>query len=316
MVEFDEASYLRSNPDVAEAVDAGQFRSGREHFELHGRAEGRSPGGERPTPSQSNEAATTDSLLRFEQRLPSAQTAVDLFAGRWASDLRPLLGVDNTGAAPLFTDDVRPQQAANTLGHGGRFDQMTVLELGPLEAAHSFSLEKLGAAEVTAVEASAEAFLKCLIVKEILQLARCHFLYGDAVRYLEATESTFDLVFCSGVLYHMEDPVRLIRLVAGVTDRCFVWSHYYDPDRHPVPFRPVDYSSDGFRATYWSHTYGDRSSQFWGGNRPTAVWLERDSLIEAFRSCGLTEITVIQEDNAHPNGPSITFAAQRSEERP
>jgi SAM-dependent methyltransferase len=38
---FDESGYLAANPDVAEAVRAGQFRNGRQHFEGHGRREGR-----------------------------------------------------------------------------------------------------------------------------------------------------------------------------------------------------------------------------------------------------------------------------------
>jgi SAM-dependent methyltransferase len=38
---FDEAAYLLLNPDVAAAVADGVFASGREHFELHGRSEGR-----------------------------------------------------------------------------------------------------------------------------------------------------------------------------------------------------------------------------------------------------------------------------------
>src|SRR5438270_6415730 len=38
---FDESGYLAANPDVAEAVRKGQFRSGRQHFEGHGRKESR-----------------------------------------------------------------------------------------------------------------------------------------------------------------------------------------------------------------------------------------------------------------------------------
>jgi GT2 family glycosyltransferase len=38
---FDEALYLRLNPDVAKAVAAGTFRSGAEHYQHFGRAEGR-----------------------------------------------------------------------------------------------------------------------------------------------------------------------------------------------------------------------------------------------------------------------------------
>jgi ectoine hydroxylase-related dioxygenase (phytanoyl-CoA dioxygenase family) len=40
---FSEASYLRRYPDVAAAVQAGQFQSGQAHFESHGRREGRLP---------------------------------------------------------------------------------------------------------------------------------------------------------------------------------------------------------------------------------------------------------------------------------
>jgi SAM-dependent methyltransferase len=38
---FDERSYLASNPDVAAAVQAGQLSSGRRHFDVFGRREGR-----------------------------------------------------------------------------------------------------------------------------------------------------------------------------------------------------------------------------------------------------------------------------------
>ena len=38
---FDEAGYLRLNPDVGQAVMIGQFESGYSHYLLHGKAEGR-----------------------------------------------------------------------------------------------------------------------------------------------------------------------------------------------------------------------------------------------------------------------------------
>lgn len=38
---FDEASYLERYPDVITAIQQGRFASGRQHFELHGRKEGR-----------------------------------------------------------------------------------------------------------------------------------------------------------------------------------------------------------------------------------------------------------------------------------
>jgi hypothetical protein len=41
---FDENDYLEFNPDVAASIQRGEFKSGLEHFKLHGLKEGRFPG--------------------------------------------------------------------------------------------------------------------------------------------------------------------------------------------------------------------------------------------------------------------------------
>lgn len=45
MSAFDELAYLQANPDVYEAVMAGAFQSGEEHYITYGKQEGRSPSG-------------------------------------------------------------------------------------------------------------------------------------------------------------------------------------------------------------------------------------------------------------------------------
>lgn len=42
-VAFDEAYYLKTNPDVAAAVKRGEFKSGLQHYQRHGAKEGRNP---------------------------------------------------------------------------------------------------------------------------------------------------------------------------------------------------------------------------------------------------------------------------------
>ena len=58
-------------------------------------------------------------------------------------------------------------------------------------------LEAAGAT-VIGVEANKDAFLKCLVVKELLQLQRCSFLCGDAIEYLQETADKFDVCVASG----------------------------------------------------------------------------------------------------------------------
>lgn len=249
-------------------------------------------------------------LVRFENRAPSAQTAVDVFRGRWACDLHPLLGVDGTGLNLLFTQDRRPEIAATALGRDD-YAGLHVLEIGPLEAAHTYRLEQMGAESITCVESSVEAWLKCLVVKEVLGLTRSTFHLGDIIGFLEGNRRHFDLVYCSGVLYHMADPVELIRHIADAADSCFVWTHVYDPERHPVPFAAEPVERLGIQVDYWTHHYGSKAANYWGGIDPTAAWLTREDLLRAFTASSLSNINFIEDQLDHPNGPAIMFTASR-----
>src|SRR6187549_1828057 len=96
---------------------------------------------------------------------PSGQNAIDIFKGEWSSQFPPEAGEIQAGQWKLFEDT----RLAWGLGRLGGIDGGNVLELGPLEAGHTYMLERAGAASVVAVEANTRAYLKCLIVKEILQ---------------------------------------------------------------------------------------------------------------------------------------------------
>lgn len=66
-----EDAYLKSNPDVAQAVASGQFRSGLQHFEAFGKIEGRTWGGQgnRDVPAADVAAIKASKLLRIEPLL-------------------------------------------------------------------------------------------------------------------------------------------------------------------------------------------------------------------------------------------------------
>jgi hypothetical protein len=257
------------------------------------------------------------SFNKFEHRSPSHQNAVDLFKGKWASDLSEVSAVTESGPHKLFTSNVAAS-AAQHLGSGGRFDGMKVLELGPLEGAQTYQLEQMGARSIVAIEANAEAFLKCLVVKEVASLRNAQFFLGDFVEYLAHCKERFDLVFASGVLYHMRDPINLIHLIASVTDRCFVWTHHYDA-AHPgaAAMKPKVVTSHGVEATYYQFDYPDMNyDKFFGGNKPTTSWMERGTILNTFRHVGFDQITVLSEQADNPSGPWFSFVAKRSVPQP
>ena len=251
---------------------------------------------------------------------PSKQNMLDIFKGPWSSRLPDNFGLfTEPGTARLFEDD-RIVWAEQTLGN---FSNWKILELGPLEGGHSYMFHSRNAKKVISIEANTRAFLKCLCIKEILKLDRVEFKLGDFMSFLENHDSKYDMVFASGVLYHMEEPIRLLKLMSRATDRLFIWSHYYDQGvianrkelRHK--FRPVSsFEYDGVSYEYSTQSYKDALDWlgFCGGSKPVSRWLTRDSVLKALRQFGFSDIQM-GADNFdhpdHPNGPAFAICAQK-----
>ncbi len=150
---------------------------------------------------------------------------------------------------------------------------------------------------MAAIEANNNAYLKCLVVKELLGMSRCSFLYGDVVGYLEQRDSDFDVCWCAGILYHMADPVRLLQLISGRASRLYIWTHYYDEaviaadpsKRRPFAERVTTQASHGgYPHTLHRHDYGRSPGlrHFWGGNQRFSNWLELDGIVGALEHFG------------------------------
>lgn len=94
---FDEAGYLAANPDVAAAVAAGHFRSGRAHFDRHGHGEGRRqrlPYTEAFLSAKSRKLARLRSLIRPDMPHREEPMCLDFLT----DDLRRAFGIDDGGA--------------------------------------------------------------------------------------------------------------------------------------------------------------------------------------------------------------------------
>lgn len=256
-----------------------------------------------------------DPLDRYVVTAPSAQNALDLFAGNWYSALPSVLGLE-AGTMPFFDD---PRIKA-VLRHLDSIKSYKVLELGPLEGGHTYLLHEAGA-RVVSIEGSAKSFLKCLVVKEILNLNRAHFVLGDFMPYLETTNERFDLVVASGVLHHSADPISLLKLTRRVADKVAIWTHYWDADamasndtlaplfRSPAVPTPFGTSEVRLHPRYDDGAVPKPESCC--GPHATSLWFERDDLFTVLSSIGLSQITVLDEDLRHPNGPAILLCAER-----
>lgn len=249
----------------------------------------------------------------FIRSSPDIQNVLDLFHGEWSTIMPSDLGaVSHPGYAELFSDP-RIGWANEVLGP---IEGSNILELGPLEGAHSYLLERLGAASITAIEGNSRAFLKCLCMKEVMGMRRVTYKLGNFVPYLKDCEP-FDVIIACGVLYHMTDPILLLERITSKADRIMIWTHYYDHDviqtredniqfAKPVTLKGTNYR--GAKRFYPEAALAWRG--FSGGSENYAIWLERDSLLRFFTDRGF-ETSVAFDQIPNPNGPALAICARR-----
>lgn len=253
-------------------------------------------------------------LDAYVQEAPSGAAAIEVFGGQWSSRLPPPYD-KISGSAELFAD-ARIDWMLEVLGgvRGGR-----VLELGPLEAGHTYMLDRAGAASITAVEGNTRAFLKCLIVKELFRLERSHFLCGDIQAFLAECHDTYDVCLASGVLYHMRQPVEVLQEMARLSDRLVLWTHYYDPAVLDEPEVAAHFGPQSSRTvgdlTFTEHHYEYNDALAWegfcGGSAHYANWIERETILESLRRAGFSSIEIGFDEPMTPRGPAFAVVAQR-----
>lgn len=247
---------------------------------------------------------------------PGPQQVLDVFRGEWSSAMPQGLGLrTEPGQARLFADDRVTWAVTLAGGVAGR----RILEIGPLEGGHSWMLEQAGAAEVVAVEANTRSFLKCLCVKEVLGMRAVRFLLGDGVAFMERDPGGWDMVFASGILYHMQDPAALLRLLPRMAPRLLLWTHYFDEAvirgsrALAHKFGRLEHgTSDGFDYEFVEQSYKEALawSGFCGGSAPTSRWLTRRSILGLLGHLGYGRIEVSFDTPDHPNGPAFAVYAE------
>lgn len=305
--DFNSDVYLSLHPDVrAAGVDPAQ------HYLEFGINENRQY-------KVVNNSLQTE-MAKYDANEPSDINAFNLFNESWSTAFRDLDGKSLTSGVFDGTNDPRLEWLVSNLNVKNK----KILELGPLEGAHSIFLEKLGA-EILAIEANIGAFLRCLIVKNQYSL-NAKFLLGD-FNSLKIEGDQFDLVLASGVLYHMSDPVSFLEKFSKCSDNLFLWTHYFENDlslwnsnlkeqlnngkwnyKEPeiVKFRDIE-------VKIIKQKYGESLgwSGFCGGPQDYSYWIDKNDLLNLLRTLGYRDIDLAFDEPFHQNGPSFCIYARK-----
>lgn len=257
-----------------------------------------------------------DKLDEYVTSIPSYQNAIDALPG-WNHAFPEHFGLQ-AGPVHLHNDP----RILWAIEQYGSLEGRRILEIGPLEAAHTYMLDKHGPAVIDAVEANKLCYLRCLVTKEIMQIKSARFHLGDCQLWLEQRDESYDLIVASGVLYHMQNPVRFLEDVARRSDAVFIWTHYVDDQMMPVgdPRRSafvgapeiVQVGSQSVRMLPRSYHQAWRDKAFCGGMHDLHRWIYREDLLALLGVLGFDEIQIWGDQPDHPNGPAFSLLARRS----
>lgn len=249
----------------------------------------------------------------YETKKPTKQNIFDRFKGNFATRFP---GVDTGGYADL-SDDERIHWCNSLLN----LKDKNILECGPLELGHSYMMHNFGCNKITAVENNWFCYLKCLAVKESLKINNVDLLFGDVIEYLKESTDRFDFVVCSGILYHLPNPIELIHLISLFTENVFIWTHIYDEKSSTMKIQSIDKAQieydgevySGGRQNYQDKGNSKLESLYCGGKFKISFWISETDLYKALKKYGFINIQKNEElcDLNHVYGPCISIFASK-----
>jgi hypothetical protein len=198
------------------------------------------------------------------------------------------------------------------------FRGLRVLELGPRDGHHSVMLEKMGAREIVSIEGRRENFEDCLRTKERYGLEQTTFYLGDIEELAAGTveppfAGTFDVVFCTGLLYHLTEPGRALDWCRRQAAELFLQTHYVEEaalERYwASDFRDGVYGHH--QRDYRVKLFREEPDNIRSGLSEWSVWLYERDLLAVIRGAGFERVSVLGKD-VHAGLPHITILAAAS----
>ena len=127
-----------------------------------------------------------------------------------------------------FTMDQSPILGATlrmlNLVFPGGLKGVSIADVGCLEGGYAAEFAKVGM-RATGIEVRETNFECCLEVQRALDLENLSFVRDDANNI--ASLGTFDVIFCNGLLYHLDMPRRFLRAASSVCRKAiFLQTHF------------------------------------------------------------------------------------------
>ncbi len=248
-----------------------------------------------------------------EQELRTRKAEIEAEFGRWTAASIPL-------AHDIATNPERPgphwllRRTIQTIADLSlkSWNQLRILDLGSLEGIYALEFASHGA-EVVAIEGRDSNNAHARFAAEVLECRNVEFVTDDVRNLSPEKYGQFDVVFCSGILYHLTgaDACRFLASIKKVCKRLTIIDTQFGlKPEHSMCWEGHSYSGFVFR----EHALGDtpevKSAQKWSSlDNDTSFWFTKPSLLNLLRDVGFTSVFEVMNPKAIDYSDRVTFAA-------
>ena len=213
--------------------------------------------------------------------------------GKWSYDIPLVEGVwTKDGSNIPHTRLKRILQIANDISKKP-ISECRVLDLGCLDG--QFAIEfALHGAKVVGIEGRESNIKKAEFAKNVLKLDNLEFIQDDVRNVSKENYGIFDIIICSGILYHINIPdvfpfiENLYEMLSGLL---IIDTHISFKPHVKTSYKNKDYFGRNLKEFNPDTTKEEKALNLWATlDNDLSFWFTRPSLINFLQNTGFTSI--------------------------
>jgi SAM-dependent methyltransferase len=215
---------------------------------------------------------------------------------------------------------ISTRRILNTVYPGDK-NKLRLADLGCLEGGYSVEFARMGF-QVLGLEVRDANIAVCNYVKSKTNLPNLEFAKDDAWNI--ARHGVFDVVFCCGLLYHLDRPKQFLELLSSVTTKLIIVQTHFSTESEEGrsdKFHLSELSENEGLAGRWyieyanDQVFNDREASKWSSwDNRRSFWIQREYLIQAIQEVGF-DLVLEQYDSLGPNIAESILRGPYFEER-
>lgn len=205
---------------------------------------------------------------------------------------------DGTSTMPELTWDMSQEpffvasRTALRKAFGDDLSGKSILDLGCLEGGYTAEFARLGM-NATGLEVRTSNFRNCEIVRKALGLPNLRFVQDDCWNIEKY--GIFDVIFCSGLLYHLDNPVAFLKLMRKQCNLLILDTHFATEESTTTYTMSDIVIHEGLRGRWYVETPDggnpkDDNAKWTAWGNSNSFWPMESEVVRAIKEAGFTNI--------------------------